>query len=86
MTFNTVLITDPPRQRFGNLRIKALNEYAKLYIKKTTGEDTFSDYTVDFYDTWFRVEVDNNNHWYAVKNVLNIREENNTTNYQPSQG
>ena len=85
MSFNTVLTTNPPRQRLGNLRIEALNNYAKLYITKITGEDTFSDYTVDFYDTWFRVRVDNKNHWYSVKNTLNIREVNNTTDYQPSQ-
>lgn len=85
MDINTILTTDPPRQRFGNLRIEALNSYAKLYIRKTTGEDIFSDYTVDFYDTWFKVNVDNKNHWYSVKNILNIREVNNTTDYQPSQ-
>ena len=83
--FNTVLTTDPSNQRNGNLRIKALNEYAKLYITKTTGEDVFFNYTIDFYYRWLRVKVNNENHWYPIKNILNIREENNIIGYRPSQ-
>ena len=85
INFNNFISTNPPDQRYGNLRIKALNKHARLFITKTTGNDHFNDYTVDFYDSWIKVNVGKSNHWYPIKSILDIREENNFTNYEPIQ-
>ena len=77
--FNKLETFFPSDQRYGNLKIKALNKEAKLIIKKTTGEDTFTgNYEINFYDCWMSVDSDKCKQWYPIKSILSIKEERNT--------
>lgn len=85
MKFNRIETFSPPDQKYGTLKTKSLDEKAKLIIKKTTGEDTFSDdYVINFYDSWLSVHSGKYIYWYPIKSILTIKEENNFIHFPSS--